>query len=129
MAGLAERVRGYLRDQSAGGSQAERYSVDHRAEFLVHALRRLEKCEISPEFGFRISEVANDHEEGSVVAVGRTYRATRALVPFTRTGILVRSALAAAIPLHTSQEFHERPQRDRLLQRRVSLVLPVQPGR
>src|SRR5882672_1226760 len=126
MAGLAERVRGYLRDQSAGGSQAERYSVDHRAEFLLHALRRLEKCVFSR---FRISEGANNHEEDSVFAVGRIYRAAHARLPFTPTGILVRSALAATIPLHTSQELHERPQRDRLLQRGVSLVLPVQPGR
>lgn len=62
-----------------------------------------------------ISEnVADDHDPDPVAALVRTYRGARARAAIDRTGI-VRSALAAAVPLHPSKEFHERSQRDRVL--------------
>src|SRR5678816_3410195 len=67
----------------------------------------------------------NDHEENHAAAVVGPGGVVHAAVAFTRPGTLLRSALAAAVPLHSSAEFHERSQWDGLLQRRISPVLPV----
>src|SRR5678815_4385059 len=63
----------------------------------------------------------NDHEENHVVAVFGPGDFVHAAVACIRRDALVRSALAAAVPLHSAAEFHERSQRDGLLQRRISV--------